>query len=224
MWQRTRLKAPPLLTPLVLSHHHTHLQLKCFLLTSFCTLLRQDHFTVCFVDLWYLRHIDPPVWPAWSAHFACLNQMTYHRGGGDISTEKLWHIWVHYNNETVTCSLAKIPKTKYVCNACLTKLVVMSSYIFSFFRDSVWYRLMVTDQVFLYLWTNTTLMALKTDNVSYWVVVDSQESSSYESDLLLSATVSLSSDNCSHHTLHNGTKDGRRWVGRTPWVTAWRLT
>ena len=44
---------------------------------------------------------------------------------------------------------------------------------------------MVTAQVFLYLWTNTTLMALKTDIVSYWVVVDSQESSSYESDLLL---------------------------------------
>ena len=59
VWQCTRLKAPPLLTPLVLSHHHTHLQLKCFLLTSFCTLLRQDHFTVCFVDLWYLKHIDP---------------------------------------------------------------------------------------------------------------------------------------------------------------------
>ena len=154
--------------------------------------------------------------------------MTYHRGGGDISTEKLWHIWVHYNNETVSRSLAKIPKDKIRMQYTPHK-VGRHVFIFSFFRDSVWYRLIVTAQVFLYLWTNTTLMALtvsnlKTNNVSYWAVVDSQESSSYESDLLLSATVSLSSDNCSHHTLHNGTKDGRRWVGRTPWVTAWRLT
>ena len=138
---------------------------------------------------------------------------TYQRRSSDIS------------GCTLITRLSHAPWLKYLRQNTYAMHVSQSwSSCLQFFRDSVWYRLMVTAQVFLYLWTNTTLMALKKDIVSYWAVVDSQETSSYESDLLLSPTVSLSSDNCSHHTLHNGTKDGRRWVGRTPWVTAWRLT